>query len=117
MFGQGSKRFFVVLMVAAIVGPIAAMIWWPQIGAILFFLGLAIVARCVYLIRAIHTEGAQQDQAQLYSRRDRGQTIFVQLVDDDGNDLDQATARARLAAANLRAGPRDTVVGVRRKVP
>jgi hypothetical protein len=25
-------------------------------------------------------------------------------------------AQARLAAANLRAGPRDTVVGVRRKV-
>ena len=117
MFGQHGKRFFIGLLVAAIVGPIAVMIWLPTIGAILFLLGLAIAARCIYLIRMIHSEGAQQDQEQLYSRRDRGQAIFVQLVDDDGNDLDQATAEARLAAANLRAGPRDMVVGVRRKVP
>ena len=117
MFGQHSKRFFLGVLVAAIVGPIAIMLWKPQIGGLLFLLGLAIAARCIYLIRMIHTEGAQQDQAQLYSRRDRGQTIFVQLVDDHGNDLDPATAEARLAAANLRAGPRDMVVGVRRKVP
>jgi hypothetical protein len=117
MFGQQSKRFFIGVLVVAIVGPIAIMLWKPQIGGLLFLLGLFVAARCLYLIRTITTEGARQDQAQLYSRRDRGQTIFVQLIDNDGNDLDPATAQARLAAANLRAGPRDTVIGVRRKVP
>jgi len=40
----------------------------------------------------------------------------VQLIDENGNDLEPEVAQRRLAAAQLQAGPRDMVIGVRRKV-
>jgi hypothetical protein len=52
----------------------------------------------------------------LSARQNRGRTIFVQLADDHGNALPADDVQARLAAAHQNAGPRDTVIGVHRKV-
>lgn len=56
------------------------------------------------------------DQHALHTTANQAQTIFVQLIDEDGNELAPEVAESKLAAAQLLAGPRDMVIGVRRKV-
>jgi hypothetical protein len=116
MFGQHGKTFFLTLIALSLLVPLALMVWNPQIGAIAFLCGLATAARCIGLIRTLQVEGSLHDQHALYASANQAQTIFVQLIDEDGNDLTPEVAEAKLAAAQLQAGPRDMVVGVRHKV-
>jgi hypothetical protein len=116
MFGPRSKAFFLTVICLSIIGPILVMFWNVQLGGLLFLVGLLLAARCIGLVRSIQMEGAVQDGVALSARQNRGRTIFVQLVDDHGNALPADVVQARLAAAHQNAGPRDTVIGVHRKV-
>ncbi|MDP9315640.1 MAG: hypothetical protein M3R24_33060 [Chloroflexota bacterium] len=116
MFGQHGHKVFMVLMVLALLGPAALMFWNAQIGGLLFLVGLLVSYRCLDFLQEERVEAEFENSALLQARHNRARTIFVQLVDDNGNELDASTAQARLAAAHLDAGPRDTVVGVRHKV-
>ncbi|HEY0607093.1 MAG TPA: hypothetical protein VGD58_29510 [Herpetosiphonaceae bacterium] len=116
MFGQYGKTFFQTMIVLGLLVPLAVMVWNPQIGAIAFLAGLTISGRCVRMLRTLQVEGSMQDQHATQAKTNQAQTIFVQLIDEDGNDLAPEIAEAKLAAAQLQAGPRDMVVGVRHKV-
>jgi hypothetical protein len=116
MFGSRSKTFFLAVTCAAVMIPILVLLWNPQLGGALFFLGLLIAARCISLVRSIQIKESLQDEAALVTSHNRGRTIFVQLTDDYGTPLPTEVAQARLAAAQQQAGPRDTVIGVHRKV-
>lgn len=115
MFGQRSKRFFIAMIAFSLIGPSALLFWNPEIGGLTLLLGLIVASRCIRLLRMV--QDSSESGTHRLARDDRGQTVFVQLVDDEGNDLEPALAQARLAAARLMAGPRDTVIGVRHKVP
>ena len=117
MFGRTSKTFFLALIALSFLVPIALMFWNIQYGAVTMVLGLAIAWRALRLVRMIQMQGTLQDQQALQVKRNQAQTIFVQLIDENGNDLAPEIAEAKLAAAHLQAGPRDMVIGVRRKVP
>ena len=117
MFGHTSKTFFLTLIVLSFLVPIVLMFWNVQYGAVALVLGLAIAWRGLRLVRMIQMQGTLQDQQALQVKRNQAQTIFVQLIDADGNDLAPEIAEAKLGAARLQAGPRDMVIGVRRKVP
>jgi hypothetical protein len=115
MFGQRSKAFFLSLISFVTFGPIVLMIFWDAtIGVIILFLGLGISFRCLHLVRAIQTEGAVADQEALFAKHDRANVVYVSLLDTQGQPLDAAAARARIAAAEAQAGPRDTIIGVHR---
>jgi len=116
MFGQYGKTFFLTLIVLSVLAPLALMFWNPQLGAIASFAGLAIAVRCMGMLRALQVEGSLHDQRALHTAANQAQTIFVQLIDEDGNDLAPEVAESKLAAAQFLAGPRDMVIGVQRKV-
>ena len=116
MFGLHGHKVFMVLIALAMLGPAVIMVWNVQVGAVLFLVGLFVTYRCLLFLREMRAEAEWDNPALLQGQRNRARTIFVQLVDDNGNDLDAPTAQARLAAAYQNAGPRDSVVGVRRKV-
>jgi hypothetical protein len=47
---------------------------------------------------------------------EQSRTILVQLVDDFGRDLPASKIQVLMDEAHAKAGPRDTVIGVRFKV-
>ncbi len=116
MSDRVERRLLLGLIGLVIFGPVAVMMWNLRLGVVLLLLGLIVAYQGSRMLRALNAEGAVQDQQYLYSRRDRGRTIYVELVDDDGNELQPSVAEQRLAEARLNAGPRDTVIGVRRKL-
>jgi hypothetical protein len=116
MFGSRSKAFFLGLMAISIGGPLLLILWNPQVGGILMLLGLVIAARCINLIRSMHMTNSVDDTTVLMARQNRARTIFVSLLDEQGQPLPTEIAQARLATAYQDAGPRDTVIGVQRKV-
>ena len=63
MFGSKSKAFFLSLTGVGIVAPIVMMFWYPELGALLFLLGLVIAARCIALIRSMRITDTLQDTA------------------------------------------------------
>lgn len=116
MFGQEGKTFVRILTVASVLVPISIMFWNVQWGVIALLLGLFTLGRAIQTLRTMHLEGTLADQDALYQKANRGQTIYVQLVDDAGVALPVELANAKLAAAQQQAGPRHTVLGVHRKI-
>ncbi len=116
MFNQRSRLFFLIVIVVALVAPILIALHYPLVGGVLFLVGAMVAWRNVRLLSFITKGDDPAEQRRRAQARDQGRTIFVQLVDDRGNELDPATCEARVAAARRGAGPRDTVIGVRRKV-
>jgi flagellar hook-basal body complex protein FliE len=114
MYGQRSKRFFMGMIAFSLIGPLVLLFWNPEVGGILLLLSFIVTSRCLRLLRMAADTSETEEQRQ--SQDNRGQTVFVQLVDDQGNDLEPTQVQARIAAAQLTAGPRDLVIGVRRKV-
>ncbi|NTW97277.1 MAG: hypothetical protein HGB28_01855 [Oscillochloris sp.] len=117
MFNQRSRIFFLIVIVAALVVPVLVALRYPVIGGALFLVGATLAWRNMRLVLLTTHDRDPADQRRRAQAREQARMIFVQLVDDQGNDLDPATCESRLAAARLHAGPRDTVIGVRRKVP
>jgi len=111
------KRLLFAVIFVVTIGPIIVMIRDVGLGAILLIVGLFFTIQCIRILQAIQIEGASEDQEALYRQQNQGRTIYVPLVDDRGYDLEPAIAEQRLAEARLKAGPRDTVIGVRHKTP
>lgn len=106
-----------IIMAGALIGPIVVLFFDPKLGAALLLLGGAIAITASRALSAASHQAALEREKQLWERRtNSSRTIYVQLVDDKGRDLPQRIAEKRLAEAQMRAGPRDTVVGVHHRV-
>jgi hypothetical protein len=116
MFNQRSRIFFLTVIVVALVAPILIALRYPTVGGALFIVGALLAWRNIRLLRHTTPGDDPAERRRRAQARDQGRTIFVQLVDDLGNELDPAICATRLAAARCAAGPKDSVVGVRRKV-
>lgn len=116
MFGQEGRTFLRVLGVVSIAVPFAIMVWNIEFGAIALLFGMLLLYRTLRLVRLMEVKGADAHEAALYRKANSGQTIYVQLIDDAGKPLPSDIAQAKIAEAQRRAGPRDTVLGVHRKL-
>ena len=94
------------------------MFWNLQAGAIALVLGLLIMLRTLGVILRRSTCRKSPRPAGLSMKHNSAHTdlYYVQQIDDAGNDLPADLVRAKLAEVQQRAGPRDAVLGVRRKV-
>src|SRR5689334_18958332 len=108
------KIFFIGAMCIILVASFLALTGNLPFVLPLFFAGLTVICRCIMFLGDNRIERARQEEA-LLARQDRGQTILVQLVDDNGIPLPFDIAQARLTTAQRQAGPRDTVIGVHHK--
>ncbi|KAB8141556.1 hypothetical protein F8S13_19330 [Chloroflexia bacterium SDU3-3] len=111
-----STRVVVAFALVCVAVPLIVMIWQPVLGLLLLPMALLVAARSWYLHRRwVDAEGRKQhSRAQV--KANQANIIYVQVVDDQGNDLPPAVARAKLEAAHMEAGPRDTVLPARRKL-
>lgn len=94
--------------------PVLVMFLDLQVGVILFLAGIIIAYRAIRFGAQSDVENTDQQLSR--HQDDRGQTIFVQIVDEFGRDLPPAVAQKLIADAQAKASPRDTVVGVRYKI-
>jgi hypothetical protein len=109
------RRVLWAVLGAALLLPLVIIVTHPHYGLYALLVGLVIATACGSLLRSLHAEGAIADQQALLSRQDRGRTIYVELLDENGRGLPPEEAEKRLAEARLRAGPRDTVMGIRHR--
>lgn len=116
MFGQEGKTFIRILIVVLIILPLGMMLWNIQWGVIAMVFCLATAGRAIRTLQVMQIEGTLADQDALNRKANSAQTIYVQLIDDAGNPLPATLAKERVALAQRNAGPRDTVLGVHRKV-
>jgi hypothetical protein len=104
------RNWLLVLGMVLAGGPVVVMMVNFPLGLVLLVPGAIGALAITYRLR----EGAVGGG--LPGGRSGPRTIYVPLVDDDGNDLDAAETERRLAEARLRAHPGDKVVGVLHKV-
>lgn len=116
MFGREGKAWIRVLMVMCIIIPVGIMLWSIEWGVIALVLGFIIIGRAMHMLHMMHLEGTLDDQEALHAKANSGRTIYVQLVDEAGVDFPPEIAKAKLREAQQKAGPRETVLGVRHKV-
>jgi hypothetical protein len=103
------------LLTAFAIGiPILVMFWNAKAGAALLLLGTYIAYRSIRVAGYNESQRVSDEELQRIDRQDsnRGRTILVQLVDEHGRDLPEHIARQRIAEAEAKASPRDTVIGV-----
>jgi hypothetical protein len=102
---------------ACILLPIILIFFNPAAGALALFMGALIASRVIRYAHQVDPLMSAETRARLARHQsDQSQTIFVQVVDDRGYDLPQHEVKRRMEEAQLRAGPRDTVIAVRHKV-
>jgi len=94
--------------------PFLVMIWDVQIGVGLLLINLFISYRVIRYSGRDAAQNLSDAEMQRLERHqsERGRTIYVQLVDDDGQELPPDVAQKRLFEAEARSNPRDVVVGV-----
>ncbi len=100
--------------------PILLMFWSAKVAAPLLLLGTYAAYSLIRLAGANESRWRYEEaEAQRLERQqsERGRTILVQLVDDNGNSLPAEVERKLIAAAVSRANPRDTVMGVHYVLP
>ena len=100
----------------ALIAPLIVMIWSLQLGALLLAIGMLLTTQLVRRLRRRPDYGDQVMQRYDSRPDEYSNTIYVQLIDDHGNELDPVSAAERMAEAAERAGPHDVVIGVKRKV-
>ncbi len=113
------RRVQLIVIVVVLVGPLVLAIWRPEWGTVLFLLGLFIALRAMRVMRADALRELRDDrgyQRMQQHQGERGHTIWVSLLDEGGQPLSEAAAERKLAEARAQAGPRDMVVGVKRKL-
>lgn len=90
--------------------PALICFWNVQVGVPLLLLGVYLSYRSIRMSRRepLNIREESPDEALRRSAR----IIRVQLVDDQGRDLPPEVAEKRLADAQARANPNDTVIGV-----
>lgn len=113
MAEQQNKTFLKVFMSLCVIVPLVVLVYDPVIGGLLLLLGVVVMRRAMIMIADSEREAQHNPYAE--SRSDLGRTIFVELVDEHGVELEPAVARAKLAEAQRLAGPRDTVISVRHR--
>lgn len=118
MYEKTQQRTAQIIIALAIVIPLLVLLWNVRLGVLLLFIGLFIAYNAVRLINeSKRMERLQQYDARVeQSQSNQARLVYVQLVDDNGVELAPEVQEAKLARARLAAGPRDTVVGVKRKV-
>lgn len=99
--------------------PLVIMIWDVHIGAALLLLGTYIAYRSIRMAGYNESQRVSDQEQQRIDQQksNQGRTILVQLVDEYGRDLPEHVARQRIADAESRADPRDTVIGVKYILP
>lgn len=112
------RRIAYTIATIAILLPIAIMFWNIEAGAALLLLGLVIANRAIRYGAYDDSKSMSDATRKQLSRHqsERGQTIFVQVVDDFGRDLPPVTVQKLMADAQAKASPRDMVVPVRYKI-
>lgn len=90
--------------------PALICFWNVQVGVPLLLLGVYLSYRSIRMSRRepLNIREESPDEALRRSAR----IIRVQLVDDQGQDLPPEVAEKRLADAQARANPNDTVIGM-----
>jgi hypothetical protein len=113
------RRIQLAIVAFTLVGPLVVAVWSPEWAALALLLGLIIALRALRVMRADALNARSDDpslQRMQHLQGERGRTVWVSLLDDNGQPLDAAAAERKLAQARAAAGPRDMVVGVRGKV-
>ena len=113
------RRMQLAIVAFTLLGPLVMAVWSPEWAAIFLLLGLIVALRALRVLRATALEDLGDDpslQRMHHLQGERGRTVWVSLLDDNGQPLDAAAAERKLAQARATAGPRDMVVGVRGKV-
>ncbi len=113
---QTTKKIVMVIVAIALIGPLILVTQNPTFGAIALLIGLATIVQSLRYLRHIASHNRKENNQHTSKRQDQSRTVYVSLLDDSGVPLDEAVAAARLNKARLMAGPRDTVIGVKRKV-
>ena len=111
-----TKNVVIVIIAIALIGPPILVMYNPTLGAIALFAGLITIIRSLRYLRYIERQDHQETDRHALRRQDQGRTVYVSLLDEAGVPLDEAAAAARINKARLLAGPRDTVIGVKRQV-
>ncbi|MFD3164570.1 hypothetical protein [Herpetosiphon sp. NSE202] len=104
----------IVLSIAGIY--IATQLNRPFIGAILIIASLLSCYRGIRYIGYLERDEIIDDPRITRHRQESANVIYVSIVDDAGNLLPDAEAKAKVRRAEAQAGPRDTVVAVKHKV-
>jgi hypothetical protein len=114
-----SQRKFVYLIIfLSIVVPAVVMLRDIQFGVILLLLGSWISYRVVRSAARANQQEIDSEAKKLARHRsEQSRIIRVQLVDQFGRDLPMQEIQKRMDEARAKAGPRDTVVGVRHVIP
>ena len=99
-----------------IIVPIILMFFHPEIGAGLFLIGLFLAGRVYRMVRYDEDDELNRKERQKNDRMrvNRSNIIMVQIVDDQGRDLPQHIIDQKMKEARFRAGPRDTVMPVKK---
>jgi hypothetical protein len=109
------RRMAYIIVFLSISIPVVVMFWNIQAGVLLLLLGSYVSLQAVR--HAVHDNANALSDAESNKlerhKIEQTRVIRVQLVDDYGRDLPAHIARQRMEEAQAKAGPRDTVVGVR----
>ncbi|MBA3944700.1 MAG: hypothetical protein H0X37_09090 [Herpetosiphonaceae bacterium] len=95
-----------------LVVPLLVMLWNVETGVILLVIGSIVTMRYRRAWRTLH-RGDRAGNPDRQDKRDRSQTVLVELFDEHGNELPAEEAERRLAVARAEAGPRDIVIPLR----
>ena len=88
------------------------------IGLVLFMLTLYYINRIRRWHKTENDRSSSDETLKNVSRQNsnRGRSIYVQIVDDNGHELPEAVVQQKLYEARRNAEPRDNIVTVRHKV-
>jgi hypothetical protein len=108
------RKFVYVIIFLSIIIPTVVMLRDIQTGVILLLLSSWISYLVVRSAARAHEEDNDSEAKKLARHRtEQSHIIRVQLVDQFGRDLPMREIQRRMDEARAKAGPRDTVVGVR----
>jgi hypothetical protein len=102
------------LVMLAVAMPI--IVWrliGPSTGVLAAVLSLSLLFAAGRLLRSRHKIRDHAMERLQAERGDRARVIYVSLLDEAGNELPPDEAQRRLMMAQLNAGPRDTVIGIK----
>jgi hypothetical protein len=103
-----------ILALLFIVVPIIIAFFNPKIGIGSFVIGLYLAGKTFRLAQYNEDDELNRRAQQKNNRMkaNRGNIIKVQVVDENGVDLPQHIVAQKMKEAQLRAGPRDTVLPI-----
>ena len=88
----------------------------PAWGAIITLASFLFMYQGVRVVNALERDEPEEDPRLARHRQESSKVIYVSIVDDAGNLLPDAEAKAKIRQAEAQAGPRDTIIPVNHKV-